>query len=175
MPEFCRKSPAWTETGAPICPRRERRRERPQQPPPRSPVSTYVSTYARTYVSIFPWSRFPSSRDSRPPAHTLQAFAVYVRTCIRTYVRMYVRVGVVVYVSTHVRTQERIIQWCGRAGGGGQAAQDPPGSSSGLLIRPARPHPPQARTDPIDPFKARARTPRLGPATGTPTHPKAWA
>ena len=170
MPEMMRMPRDWAETGAPICPRRERRRERPQQPPPRSPESKYV----RSYVSIFPWSRFPSSRDSRPPPSTL--FKRLRCTCIRTYVCTYVRSrwsrGLRKYARTHARTNHSMVWESWR---GGQAAQDPPGSSSGLLIRPARPHPPQARTDPIDPFKARARTPRLGPATGTPTHPKAWA
>ena len=149
-------SPAWAETGAPICPRRERRRERPQQPPPRSPESKYV----RSYVSIFPWSRFPSSRDSRPPPSTL--FKRLRCTCIRTYVCTYVRVGVVVYVSTHVRTQERIIQWCGRAGGGASS----PRPTRKFFWPPDPPCPAPPSTGPDRPHRS-----IQGPGQDPPTWP----
>ena len=77
----------WAETGAPICPRRERRRERPQQPPPRSPESKYVRSYVRKYLPVVSLPLF--SRLATPPVHTLQAFAVYLHTYVRMYVRTF--------------------------------------------------------------------------------------
>ena len=111
--------------------------------------------FPRKYVSIFPWSRFPSSRDSRPPrpySSSVCGVLAYVRTYVRTRWSRGLR--------THASTNHSMVWESWR---GGQAAQDPPGSSSGLLIRPARPHPPQARTDPGRPLQGQGQDPPTWP------------
>ena len=141
-------------------------------PFPRKYVRKYVRSYVRKYLPVVSLPLFSRLATPRPHSSSVCGVRTYLHTYVRTYVRTRWSRGLRKYARTHARTNHSMVWESWR---GGQAAQDPPGSSSGLLIRPARPHPPQARTDPIDPFKARARTPRLGPATGTPTHPKAWA
>ena len=149
----------WAETGAPICPRRERRRERPQQPPPRSPESKYVRSYVRKYLPVVSLPLF--SRLATPPRpHSSSVCGVLAY--VRTYVRTYVRVGVVVYVSTHVRTQERIIQWCGRAGGGASS----PRPTRKFFWPPDPPCPAPPSTGPDRPHRS-----IQGPGQDPPTWP----